>query len=133
MESFDYGIRVKTALDFEEAVAATVEALKSQGFGVLTEIDVKATFKEKLGIDFGRYLILGACNPHLARRALDAEQDLGVLMPCNVIVYEAEDGTVVSAMDPRLMATVTGNPALGEVAAEARQAIEHTLTAVEAA
>ena len=107
MESFEYGTRVETSLSYEAAVQATVDALKEQGFGVLTEIDVKATLKKKIGAEFKRYVILGACNPNLAHRALQSEESLGLLLPCNLIVYEEGDGSVVSALDPGMMATVT--------------------------
>ena len=115
-----YGITAKLHLDYDRAVQQTVAALKEQGFGVLTEIDVKATLKQKLDVDFQRYVILGACNPPLAYKALSAEQHVGLLLPCNVIVYENADGTsTVSALNPMAAMTVAGNPALEEVATAA--------------
>jgi uncharacterized protein (DUF302 family) len=124
-----YVIRTKVRLPYDEAVARTREALKEQGFGVLTEIDVKKTMKEKLDVDFRRYVILGACHPRLAHRAFEAEIDIGALLPCNVIVYEEDGGSVVAAQDPEQMLSMVGNPALAPVAAEAarllRRAIEH--------
>jgi uncharacterized protein (DUF302 family) len=112
-----YGITAVLELDYEQAVQQTVAALKEQGFGVLTEIDVKATLKQKLDVDFQRYVILGACNPSLAHRALTTERHVGLLLPCNVIVYENADGTsTVSALNPMAAMTVAGNPALEEVA-----------------
>lgn len=112
-----YGITVALNLDYDKAVEQTVAALKEQGFGVLTEIDVKATLKEKLDVDFRRYVILGACNPPLAFRALSTEREVGLLLPCNVIVYENDDGNVtVSAMNPMSAMTLYDNPALHEVA-----------------
>ena len=101
MEETRYGLRVEVPLDFEQAVARATEALKAQGFGVLTTIDVKQTLKEKLDRDFRKYLILGACNPPLADRALQAKLEIGLLLPCNVIVYETSPGrSVVAAMAP---------------------------------
>ncbi len=96
----DYGIRRKLDMDFDEARIRIEEELKKEGFGVLTEIDVQATLKKKLDIDYRRYNILGACNPPFAHKALELEREVGLLMPCNVIVYEDDDGkTVVSAMN----------------------------------
>jgi uncharacterized protein (DUF302 family) len=107
-------------MDYGQAVERTVAALKEQGFGVLTEIDVQATLKKKLDVDFRPYIILGACNPPLAHRALSTEQQVGLLLPCNVIVFQNDDGTsTVSALNPMAAMTVAGNPALEEVAAAA--------------
>lgn len=112
-----YGISIALNMDYDQAVEQTVAALKDQGFGVLTEIDVQATLKKKLGVDFRRYVILGACNPPLAHRALSLEQQVGLLLPCNVIIFENDDGTsTVSALNPMAAMTVAGNPALVEVA-----------------
>ena len=133
MEQRTYGLFLRTDRDYDDALEATKAALRIEGFGVLTEIDVKATMKEKLGAEFRRYDIIGACNPPLAHRALSVELDIGLLLPCNVIVYEDErGGAVVAALDPRQMMEVTGNPALREVATEARSRLERALTAVEA-
>ena len=97
----DIGLKKKSTLGYDAAVEKLPELLKAEGFGVLTRIDVKATLKEKLGLDFRRYVILGACNPPLAHRALSAELGFGVLMPCNVTIYEGDDGkAVVTAVDP---------------------------------
>jgi uncharacterized protein (DUF302 family) len=96
----EYGIRKKLEIDFDEARIKVEDELKKEGFGILTEIDVKATLKKKLDVDFRRYLILGACNPPFAHKSLQAELEIGLLLPCNVIVYEDDDGkTVVSAMN----------------------------------
>ena len=123
-----YGIERRTRLSYEDAVERVTEALSEQGFGILTEIDVRATLEKKLGADFRRYVILGACNPELAHRALSTELDIGMLMPCNVIVYEDDDGgTVVSAMDPRVMSRVADNPDLPAIAEEARVLVERAI------
>lgn len=120
--STDLGLRVTLAVPYEEAIEKAVAALKDEGFGVLTEIDVKATLKKKLDADFRRYIILGACNPNLAYRALQTELDLGLLLPCNVIVYETDEGqSVVSIIDPLFMMGVVDNESLHEVANQARE------------
>jgi uncharacterized protein (DUF302 family) len=105
---------------FEEVVSQVKDVLASQGFGVLTEIDVQATLREKLGKTMGRYLILGVCNPALASRALDLEPQVGVLLPCNVVVREVQSGVVVEAMDPGIITTLAGEPELKPIAEEAR-------------
>ena len=115
----DYGISVTLDLPFAEAVTRTRAALAEQGFGVLTEIDVRATMQAKLGEDMEDYLILGACNPPLAHRALQADRHIGLLLPCNVVVRTAGDRTLVEAMDPQLLVTATGQPELAPVADEA--------------
>jgi len=105
-------------------------ALKDQGFGVLTEIDVQATLREKLGEQTEPYLILGACNPPLAHRALSADPSIGLLLPCNVVVRTQEGRTIVEALDPNIMVEVTGNPALSPVAAEAAQRLNAALETI---
>ena len=132
MGTTSYGMRIKTALEFDDAVAAITLALSEQGFGILTRIDVKETLEAKLGVDFRPYVILGACNPTLAHRGLEAEIDLGLLLPCNVIVYAEPDGAVVSVIDPALMARVTENPRMHEIAVEARSRLERALNALDA-
>ena len=122
-----YGFGVHVDLPYAEAVERTKAALKDQGFGVLTEIDVKATMKQKLDVDFRPYVILGACNPPLAHRALTTELDLGLLLPCNVVVYETEGGSVVEVMDPVAAMGVVGNPALEPIAHEAKARLEKAL------
>ena len=129
-----YGISAVLDLDYELAVEQAVAALKEQGFGVLTEIDVKATLKKKLDVDFQRYVILGACNPPLAYRALSAERDVGLLLPCNVIVYENADGSsTVSALNPMAAMAVTGNAALEEVAKLATARLRAAIDRLKAA
>jgi uncharacterized protein (DUF302 family) len=117
----DIGIRIRLKTSFEQAIQKTTEALKSEGFGVLTEIDVKETMKKKLDVEFAPYKILGACNPSLAYRALTLAPEVGLLLPCNVTVRQLEDGTSeVSLVDPLVMLGVIANPGLKEVAEEAR-------------
>ena len=119
------GIVVQLHEDYETALTRTVEALKVEGFGVLTEIDVKETLKQKLGVDYLPYKILGACNPPLAHRALTAAPEVGLLLPCNVTVRLLENGAVEVAMiDPLIMMSVISNPALKPVADEARARLE---------
>jgi uncharacterized protein (DUF302 family) len=119
-----YGFGAKVALSFEQALEQVTALLKEEGFGVLTEIDVQKTLKEKLGAEFRRYRILGACNPQLAHRAFGAELEIGLLLPCNVAVYEDGDRTQVSIMDPGAALGFVGNPALGPVADEARARLQ---------
>lgn len=126
-----YGIRKTLDSPFDKTVEMVTSRLKEQGFGVLTEIDMKATFKKKLDVDFRRYIILGACNPNLAFKAFQNELEIGLLLPCNVIIYETDDQrTTVSVIDPLMMMGVTDNKALGEVAAEARERLEKALDAM---
>ena len=116
----DYGFRAVLNTPYEEAIKRATAALKEEGFGVLTEIDVKATLKKKLDADFRRYVILGACNPNLAYQALQNELEIGLLLPCNVIVYETDEGqSVVSIVNPISMLGVVENEDLKSVANEA--------------
>jgi uncharacterized protein (DUF302 family) len=123
-----------TAVTVDRPQSAVVEevraALKEQGFGVLTEIDVQATLREKLGEETGPYVILGACNPPLAHRALSADPSIGLLLPCNVVVRAAEGRTVVEALDPNVMVEVTGDATLSLIAAEASVRLNAALEAV---
>lgn len=130
-----YGFGRTLALPYEQAVERVRAALKEQGFGVLTEIDVKQTLKAKLDAEFRPYVILGACNPPLAHRALRAELGVGLLLPCNVVVYANDDGTSsVEAMDPEAALGIVGdNPAIAEVAREARARLQAALDAAAAA
>ena len=122
-----YAFGTKVALPYQEAVRRTTELLKEEGFGVLTEIDVRKTMREKLNADFRPYVILGACNPHLAHRAFQAELGIGLLLPCNVIVYEQGDGSVVSVMDPRAALEIAGNDALRPIAEDARARLDRVI------
>jgi uncharacterized protein (DUF302 family) len=117
--------------EFDRAVETTMDALGDEGFGVLCDIDVRATFEEKLDREFRQYRILGACNPALAHEGLTEEPGLGTLLPCNVVVYETDDGeVVVSAVDPRELVGVAGNPALDSIATEVHDRFERVLTVV---
>ncbi len=127
IEQRTYGIRRRIDLPYDEAVHRTREALKTQGFGVLTEIDVSATMKAKLDVDMPPFIILGACNPPLAHRALTADPEVGLLLPCNVVVREAEGGTVVEAMDPVAAMQIVQNPAVHDVACDARERLVKAL------
>ena len=126
----EYGIAVRMTVPFPEAVRRVREALAAQGFGVLTEIDVRATLHEKLGEDMEDYLILGACNPRLAHQALAADRKVGLLLPCNVVIRTGHGETIIEALDPQIMAEVAGQAALRPVAAEAAARIRAALAAV---
>lgn len=125
----DYGIRTTLKCTFEETLPKVLDALKEEGFGVLTEIDVAKTLKAKLDVDMGRYTILGACNPKIAYASLTAEREIGLLLPCNVIIYEdGETGdTVVSAVDPERMLSIVDNPALAANATQVKQMLQQAI------
>ncbi|MGO8683479.1 MAG: DUF302 domain-containing protein [Thermoleophilia bacterium] len=125
-----YALGTTVAASYEQVVPRVKEALKDEGFGVLSEIDVQATLKEKLGVDRGKYLIIGACRPSLAKVALEAEPDLGLFLPCNVIVYEAADGTHVNAIDPEKMLGALKNPVLDEVAVDVKARFTRVIAAL---
>jgi uncharacterized protein (DUF302 family) len=124
-----YGLKVEVPITYERAVERAREALAKEGFGVLTEIDVKQTLKKKLDVDFRPYVILGACNPPLAHQALSTELDVGLLLPCNVIVYQgdSQDTTVVAAIDPVEQLGVTGRGDMEPLAGDVRTRLERVL------
>lgn len=128
-----YGLGTTIALPYEQAVPAVRDALAVEGFGVLTEIDVAATLKQKLGVEFRPYVILGACNPPLAYQALTAERDIGLLLPCNVIVYSADEPgkSVVAALDPVEVLQLAGNEAVRPLAHQVRQKMERVLEDIQ--
>lgn len=130
----EYGFRTRLNLPYEQAIEKVTAALKTEGFGVLTEIDVTATLKKKLEVDFRKYVILGACNPVLANQALNEELEIGLLLPCNVIVYgDEQGGSVVSIVDPISMLGVVENPNLDAVADEARARLQRVSDALATA
>lgn len=133
MQETRYGIKTRLPVQFDDAINATRSALQAQGFGVLCEIDIKEKMKEKLGIDFPKYLILGACNPPLAHRALEADRDIGLLLPCNVVVYEEKSGEcVIAAVNPDAMMEAAGNSSeLRAVAKEARERLVRVIENVD--
>lgn len=127
-----YGYKKKINLPYAQAIEKTKEELKKEGFGVLTEIDVKATLKKKLDVDYDNYVILGACNPPFAYQALKAERDIGLLLPCNVIVYEDAGATYVSAIVPTVAMSMVQNEELGSIAVEVEQKLEKVVNAIAA-
>jgi uncharacterized protein (DUF302 family) len=134
MKTANYGIRTVLDLSFDDAVERTKNALKAEGFGVLSEIDLREKLREKLGVEVDPYLILGACNPPLAYKALLAEPEIGLLLPCNVIVYATSDGqTVVAAVDPEAMLSVVGeNATVAEVGQDARGRLQRVIESLKA-
>jgi uncharacterized protein (DUF302 family) len=133
MANVPYGIRKTVALSYHDAVKKTTAALQAEGFGILSEIDMKQKLKEKLDVDYKHYVILGACNPPLAWKALQAEPEIGLLLPCNVIVYEVNEHTsVVSAVDPdSMLGIIRDNPAVAEVARDARERLVRVIDSIE--
>lgn len=127
MNRRDYGIRTTIDASYEEAISKVTEALRKEGFGILTEIDVKETIKKKLEKDFPKYIILGACNPQLAYQALNSETEIGLLLPCNVIVYEKEGKTFVSAQDPEAALSIVGNDEIVPIARAARERLARAI------
>lgn len=128
----DYGRCIAVDLSPERAIDAARAALKEEGFGVLCEIDVAKTLKEKIGADVPPYVILGACNPHLANAALQQEPNLGLLLPCNLIVRQSQGATIVAAIDAAKMMHVVGNPALEPVAKDANERLNRVLDKLDA-
>jgi uncharacterized protein (DUF302 family) len=132
-QSNTYGFGTKLDLPFDEAVDRTKEALKAEGFGVLTSIDIQSTLREKLGVDFERYVILGACNPGLAHRALTVEHEIGLLLPCNVVIHEHGGACMVAIADPAKMLGIVGdNAELQAIADEATQRLRRVVAALQA-
>lgn len=127
----DLALTAQISLPFDDAVARIRELLADEGFGVLTEIDVQATLRDKLGVEMDRYLILGACNPPLAHEALSQEPEIGLLLPCNVVLREVNGETLVQAMNPTLLVEVTGKPGLGSVAEQAAARLTAALGRLE--
>ena len=126
-----YGMSTTVSESYDEAIEKVTAALKEQGFGILTQIDMQTTLKNKLGVDIDKYIILGACNPNLANQAMQIEQEMGLLLPCNVIVYETDGTTHVSFLDPLQMMGFAGNDALNNVATDARNRIEKIYAAIQ--
>jgi uncharacterized protein (DUF302 family) len=131
VERTSYGIKTKVGIDYEGAISKVTDELKKEGFGVLTEINVKDTLKKKIDVDFRKYVILGACNPKLAHATLQAERDIGLMLPCNVIVYEEDDGSVVvAAIDPIGAMGGVNNPSVEPIAKEVTAKLERVIGAM---
>jgi uncharacterized protein (DUF302 family) len=130
MKDFYISTRV-TGADFSQVLDKVIEALKSEGFGVLTEIDVRKTLKEKIDVEFRNYKILGACNPHFAYKALQSEEMIGTMLPCNIVVQERQEGTVeVAAVDPIASMSAVENPDLKDIALEVKDKLERVIRSV---
>ncbi len=125
-----YGFSKVVDLTYDQAIQKVSDELKKEGFGVLTTIDVKDTMKKKLNVDFNRYVILGACNPPFAYQSLQIEEEIGLLLPCNVIVYEKEGKTNVSVFDPTVMTRIIDNPDMASVAQQVKEKLQRALAAV---
>jgi uncharacterized protein (DUF302 family) len=126
----NYGYGKRSSLSFDAAVEKVTAELKKEGFGVLTTIDMQKTLKEKINVDMSRYVILGACNPPFANQALAVEQEIGLLLPCNVIVYETENATMVSAFEPMTMMAVLDSPGMKPIAEEVQSKLHRVIDAV---
>jgi uncharacterized protein (DUF302 family) len=127
MKQLKYGFGIEVELPFEQAESLVKDALRDEGFGVLTEIDVRKTLKERLGAELPPYVILGACNPDLARQALGEDIDVGLLLPCNVVIRQENHSTLVSVLDPNVMSRLSEAPGLKAIAGEAHQRLEWAL------
>ena len=127
-----YGYKKQVSIPYQEAVDRTKEELNKEGFGILTEIDVKATLRKKLNVDYDDYIILGACNPPFAKKALDLEREIGLLLPCNVIIQELEGGkkTKVAAIDPEMMFKIIDNAKMEPIALEVRVKLQRVITSL---
>lgn len=125
----NYGMNIKLGGSLEGVKVKVIEALKAQGFGILTEIDVQKTLKQKIGVDFKPYLILGACNPHFAYRALSADEAIGLLLPCNVVLMQEVDGVAVSIQDPEVMFSVVDDDTKNSMVG-LPQEVKHSLQSV---
>ena len=126
----NYGFSKSVRMGYEETIEKVREELIKEGFGVLTSIDVKETMKNKINVDFKKYIILGACNPSLAHKALEADEELGLLLPCNIIVYEKENNTVVSVFNPLLMTEIMNKKELHSIAEQVKIKLERVLESV---
>ncbi len=127
----NYGLSKKTDIPFEETIKVITEELKKEGFGILTKIDVQAKFKEKLNIDFKKYVILGACNPLFAHKAILVEEDIGLMLPCNVIIYEKENKTIVSIIKPTVAMETIKNSELGQIAEEVEKKLKKVFDSIK--
>jgi uncharacterized protein (DUF302 family) len=130
MMTTPYGFGTTLPIPYEEAIPRVKEALKAEGFGILTEIDVRLTMREKLGAEMEPYIILGACNPPLAHRALEQERDIGLLLPCNVVVRSEGNGSRVEVADPQAMLGIVGNEELNAVAEEAKRRLQRVVASL---
>lgn len=125
-----YGFSKTVDMPYEQAIEKVTAELKNEGFGVLTTIDVKETLKQKINVDFKKYTILGACNPPIAHRALQEEEEIGLLLPCNVIVYEKDGKTCVSIFDPMVMTWIIENDQMKPIATEVQEKLQRVLKAI---
>ena len=125
-----YGFSKTVDISYEQAIEKVTSELKKEGFGVLTFIDVKETLKQKINVDFKKYAILGACNPPIAHKALQTEEELGLLLPCNVIVYEKDDKTCISIFDPMVMTWIMDNEQMKPIATEVQERLQRVLKAI---
>ncbi|MFC1942752.1 DUF302 domain-containing protein [Chloroflexota bacterium] len=123
----EYGYKKQVSLSYDEAISQAREELQKEGFGILTEIDVKATLKKKLEVDFDKYIILGACNPPFAYQALQAEKDIGLLLPCNIIIYENGGKTFISAIMPTVAMSMVQNEQLGGIALQVEEKLKKVI------